>query len=51
MTSEVMMLLKSQICLSRAFQNGMTHAYWIKNEVTRPSKSFELDLTKFNEKV
>ena len=36
MTSEVMMLLKSQICLARAFQNGMTLAYRIKIEVSRP---------------
>ena len=41
MTSEVMMLLKSQICLSRAIQNGMTLEYWIKIEVSRP------DLSKF----
>ena len=51
MTSEVMRLLKYQIGESRAFQNGMTLAYPIKIEVSRPSRSFESDLTKFCEKV
>ena len=47
LTSGVMMLLKSQLCLSRGFQNCMTLAYRIKNEVSRPSWTFESDLSKF----
>ena len=37
--------------MSRAFQNGMTLAYWSKNELSRAPRSFESDLIKFSGKV
>ena len=37
--------------VSRGFQNGMTLAFWIKIEVSRTSRSFDSDLSKFSAKV
>ena len=37
--------------MSRAFQNGMTLAYWMKIEVSRDPRSFDSDLSKFSEKI
>ena len=37
--------------MSRAFQNGMTLAYWSKNELSRAPRRFESDLIKFSGKV
>ena len=51
MASEVNQLRQSFIRTPRAFRNGMTLAYWIKIEVSRASRSFESDLTRFSEKV
>ena len=51
MASEVNPILQSFIRTPRGFRNGMTLAYWIKIEVSRASRSFHSDLTKFSEKV
>ena len=51
MASEVNQIAQSFIKTSRGFRNGMTLAYWIKIEVSRASRSFESDLTRFSEKV
>ena len=51
MTSEVFQPWESKICMSRAFQNGMTLAYWWKNEVSRAPRSFDPNFSKFCEKV
>ena len=51
MASEVNQLRQSFIRTPRAFRNCMTLAYWIKIEVSRASRSFESDLTRFSEKV
>ena len=40
-----------EMCMSRAFQNGMTLTYWIKIEVSRAPRSFDSDLSQFSEKV
>ena len=51
MASEVNQIVQSFIRTPRGFQNGMTLAYLIKIEVSRASRSFESDLTRFSEKV
>ena len=51
MASEVNQIVQSFIRTPRGFQNGMTLAYWIKIEVSRASRSFKSDLTRFSEKV
>ena len=51
MASEVNQIVQSVIRTPRGFRNGMTLAYWIKIEVSRASRSFLSDLTKFSEKV
>ena len=43
--------LESKICMSRAFQNGMTLGYWSKNELFRAPRRFESNLIKFSGKV
>ena len=37
--------------MSSAFQNGMTLAYWSKNELSRAPRRFDSDLIKFSGKV
>ena len=51
MASEVNQLRQCFIRTPRAFRNGMALAYWIKIEVSRGSRSFESNLTRFSEKV
>ena len=51
LTSEVQKHLFFEICMSRAFRNGMTLAFWMKIEVSRALWSFDSDLSKFSEKV
>ena len=51
MTSEVFQLQESKIGMSRAFQIGMTLAYWSKNELPRAPRRFESDFIKFSGKV
>ena len=51
MASEVNQIVQSFTRTPRGFQNGMTLAFWIKIEVSRASRSFESDLTRFSEKV
>ena len=51
MASEVNQIVQSFIKTPRGFQNGMTLAYWMEIEVSKASRSFESDLTRFSEKV
>lgn len=51
LTSEVQKHLFFEICMPRAFRNGMTLAFWMKIEVSRALWSFDSDLSKFSEKV
>ena len=51
MASEVNEIVQSFMRTPIGFRNGMTLAYWIKIEVSRASRSFESDLTRFSEKV
>ena len=41
------------MCMSRAFQNGMTLAYWMKIEASRPpeAQTFSINLDKSESKL
>ena len=53
MTSEVKQHLFSKMCTSRAFQNGMTLAYWMKIEASRPpeDQTFSMNLDNSESKL
>ena len=53
MTSEVNQHLFSKMCMSRAFQNGMTLAYWMKIEASMPpeAQTFSINFDKSESKL